>query len=155
MAASCRFAFAVHILSVLALKAQKGVTSDVLAGSVNTNPVVIRRLLSTLQHAGLVATHKGAGGGSQLARPPEQISLSAIYRAIEPAPSFSPHPQEPNQRCPVGRKIEVVLTEVFASAQAALEDELARRTLADVLDTLAEDVPLSGKLRKKRALKPR
>ena len=134
MAASCRFAFAVHILTVLALKRDGSVTSETLAGSVNTNPVVIRRLMTELRRAGLVTTHMGAGGGAALTRAPEEITLNEVYRAVETGVSFSLHPQQPNQRCPVGRKIEVVLDAVFASAQQALESALASRTLAEVLE---------------------
>lgn len=139
MAANCRFAFAVHILSVLALKRNEGVTSEELAGSVNTNPVVIRRIVSALQHAGLVATVKGARGGVKLAAPAERVSLRAVYRALEAPPSLAGHRQKPNPRCPVGRKIEVVLDEVFASAQTALEEALSRRTVADVIETISDE----------------
>jgi Rrf2 family protein len=145
MAATCRFAFAVHILAVLAYKEREGGTSDLLAGSVNTNAVVIRRLLSDLRRAGLVQTHKGARGGAKLSRPPAKIPLDAIYRAVGCGPSFSPHPHQPDQRCPVGRKIELILQEVFSSAEAALERALAARTLADVLETVIEDSPERGK----------
>jgi len=142
MAASCRFAFAVHVLAVLALQqAVGGACSDKLANSVNTNPVVIRRLLSQLRKAGLVRTHKGSSGGAALACAAEDISLDTVYRAIEPSPAFGTHRQQPNQRCPVGAGIERVLDDVFSSAQAALESELARRTLADVLQAMGEDAP--------------
>lgn len=139
MAATCRFAFAVHILAVLAYKQAAGVNSDSLAGSVNTNPVVVRRILSELRRAGLVKTLRGTGGGSRLSRAPSEISLDSIYRALDCGPSFASHPQQPNQRCPVGRKIEAVLTAVFNSAQTALEQALAGRTLADVLETVVEN----------------
>jgi DNA-binding IscR family transcriptional regulator len=117
------------------------VCSDKLAQSVNTNPVVIRRLLSQLRKAGFVATHKGSCGGASLVSAPREISLDAIYRAVDPMASFGTHRQKPNQRCPVGAGIERVLDEVFSSAQAALESELARRTLADVLRTMAKTAP--------------
>ena len=69
MAANCRFAFAVHVLAALAWRARRGfecgITSEDLAGSVNTNPVVIRRLLGPLRAAGLIETVKGCGGGSK------------------------------------------------------------------------------------------
>lgn len=140
MASSCRFAFAVHVLAVLALKRETGgVCSDLLAGSVNTNPVVIRRLLTRLRHAGLVTTQKGSCGGATLCCPPEKISLETIYHAVEPREAFGHHPHQPNQRCPVGAGIERVLDEVFASAQAALEFALAGRTLADVLASMARE----------------
>lgn len=145
MAASCRFAFAIHIMAILAYEErqrEQGLTSEAIARSVNTNPVVIRRILCDLKKAGLVATHKGASGGTRLAREPASICLDAVYRAIHGGPSFSSHPHQPDQRCPVGRKIELVLEEVFASAEQALQHALAQRTLADVLeDVSAEDTP--------------
>ena len=139
--ASCRFAFAVHILAVLAYKEGVGATSELLGRSVNTNPVVVRRILSELRRAGLVLTHKGAGGGARLSRPPQEISLAEIYRAVEHGPSFSMHPHPPNPRCPVGHKIEAVLAEVFTAAQEALARELDRRTLAELLETVVEKNP--------------
>ena len=145
--ASCRFAFAVHILAVLARHGAGGVTSQTLAGSVNTNPVVIRRILAQLQRAGLVSTQKGAGAGSRIARQPGEISLGEVYRAVEPAPAFGVHPQQPNQRCCVGREIQHALAEVFAGAQAALEDALARRTLADIAEKVAATEPKSPNAR--------
>ncbi len=154
MAANCRFAFAVHILSVLALKENEGVTSDMLAGSVNTNPVVIRRIVSALQQAGLVATAKGARGGVKLALSPENISLGAVHRAMGSPTSFAGHRHEPNQCCKVGRNIVLVLNEVFASAQAALDDALSRRSIADVVATISlesEAPPRAKKVSPRRA----
>ncbi len=146
MASSCRFAFAVHVLAVLALKREDGgVCSEFLAGSVNTNPVIIRRLLTRLRHAGLVTTQKGAGGGATLCGPPEKIALDTVYRAVEPGSAFAQHPHQPNQRCPVGAGIERVLDEVFATAQTALETALAHRTLADVLSAMAAETPVRRK----------
>jgi Rrf2 family protein len=139
--ASCRFAFAVHILAVLAFKHGQGVTSELLARSVNTNAVVVRRLLSELRRAGLITTQKGTGGGAQLGRKPEAITLGEIYRAVVHGPSFQHHPHPPNPRCPVGRNIEQVLSDIFATAQSALEATLSCRTLASVMETMADETP--------------
>lgn len=144
MAASCRFAFAVHILSVLAYQRQGDISSDVLARSVNTNAVVIRRILGDLRAAGLIVTQRGKSGGARLSRPPEEMPLDLVYRAIQGGQRLSLHPQGPNPECPVGRKIQDVLAEVFTAAQEALERELARRTVADVLDEVAADGVLRG-----------
>ena len=143
MAASCRFAFAVHVLAVLALREEEAVTSEMLAGSVNTNAVVIRRILADLRRAGLVTTCKGVGGGAWLTRKPSEITLDEVYRAVEGCPGFSMHPHQPNQRCLVGRRIEEVLTGVFNSAQTALEQALSRRTLAEVLEDVSSPTTLS------------
>ena len=142
---SCRFAVAVHVLVVLAYKAGEPVTSGLLAASVNTNPVVIRRLLLALQQAGLVATRKGAGCGSRLRRTPERISLDQVYRAVESDEPFARHTRKPNQGCPVGHCIQAALEEIFASAEAALERDLAKTSLADVLGSVKESCAHSGR----------
>ncbi len=124
---------AVHTLTVLAYKDGDRVTSGLLAGSVNTNPVVIRRLLSALQGAKLVETRKGAGFGSRLSRSPARINLAEIFRAVEDHEPFVLPPRKPNQDCPVGHCIQAELEKVFGSARDALLKELARTSLADIL----------------------
>src|SRR5712691_4904978 len=136
MRTSCRFAMAVHVLAVLAYKDGDRVTSVFLAGSVNTNPVVIRRLLLALQRARLIETRKGAGFGSRLSRSPSRINLAQAYRAVEDDEPFTMPPGKPNAACPVGQCIQTTLETVFVSAENALERELARTTLADVLETV-------------------
>jgi Rrf2 family protein len=136
MAASCRFAFAIHILAVLARQRPRAVTSELLARSVNTNPVVVRRLLSQLRRAGFVSTQTGAGGGATLQRLPEEIPLDTVYRTFEPISWVSKHPHEPNPECPVGRRIVEVLSEVCASAERAFDESLRQLSLADVLSRL-------------------
>jgi Rrf2 family protein len=124
---------AVHVLAVLAYKEGDRVTSRLLAASVNTNPVVIRRLLLSLQKARLVETGKGAGSGSRLSRSPARIALAEVYRAVEEEEPFTMPPGRPNRECPVGHCIQSALEKVFASAEAAMERELAKTTLADII----------------------
>ena len=69
MAANSQFAVAIHVLTILAKGGDERVKSDYIAGSVNTNPVVIRRLLSNLQEANIVVSQVGAAGGTSLAKP--------------------------------------------------------------------------------------
>jgi Rrf2 family protein len=130
---SCRFAVAVHVLTVLAYKDGDYVTSHFLASSVNTNPVVIRRLLLALQKAGLVETRKGMGLGSRLARSAARINLAQVYRAVEERDSFKTPLRKPNRECPVGRCIQNALGHVFNEAEAALLGNLADQTLARIL----------------------
>jgi len=129
---------AVHVLAVLAYKDGDRVTSELLARSVNTNPVVIRRLLLALQEARLVETRKGAGFGSRLSRSAARINLGEVFRAVEPDEAFCLPPKKPNQACPVGHCIQAALEHVFASALKAMKQDLARTTLADVLKTVHE-----------------
>ena len=133
MRTNSRFAMAVHVLAVLAYQEGDPVTSACIADSVNTNPVIIRRLLLVLQRAKLVDTSKGAGAGSRLSRSPRRINLDQVYRAVEAAETFATPSRKPNTDCPVGHCIRETLEKVFASAQNALERDLEKTTLADVI----------------------
>src|SRR5262245_53106717 len=113
---------AVHVLTVLGFKEGDRVTSKLLAMSVNTNPVIIRRLLLTLKRAKLIETGKGAGSGSRLSRSPARINLAEVYRAVENSEPFTLPSTKPNPACPVGNCIRRALNQVFASAEAALEN---------------------------------
>ncbi|MGE5517244.1 MAG: Rrf2 family transcriptional regulator [Bacteroidota bacterium] len=136
MAKNCRFAVAVHIAAVLALHPDEPATSEWIAGSVNTNPVVIRRLLSALAKAGLVRSLRGSAGGSLLALRPQDITLLDIARAVEEDEAPSLHHQPPNPACPVGRTIQPVLVRVLERAEAAREAVLAATLLSDVIDQI-------------------
>ncbi len=127
---------AVHVLAVLTYEQGDCVTSTTLASSVNTNPVIIRRLLLALQRAKLVETRKGAGSGSRLSRSPARINLQEVYRAVEDHELFAMPRGRPNHACPVGRCIHAALEDIFASAQESLQRDLARTTLADLAQTV-------------------
>ena len=139
---------AVHALAVLAYEDGDRVTSAFLADSVNTNPVIIRRLLLALQRAKLVETCKGAGAGSRLSRAPRRVNLAEVYRAVEGSEPFATPARKPNAACPVGKCIRQALARVFASARSALERDLARTTLADVMET----VKASGSAARRRGV---
>lgn len=140
MSANSRFTVALHILTWMALVARQReiVTSDQIAGSVNTNPVFIRRILGLLDKAHLVIVQHGTGAGWKLARTPDTISLLDVYQAVEQAPLFEMHHSQPNQTCPVGRGIQPALKGFYEDADSALRQQLAQSTVADVLrETLA------------------
>lgn len=132
MTGNSRFAVSVHILAYLVYRASAAVPSAEIAASVDTNPVVIRRLLSALVKSRLVSAQKGASGGFTLASSPDKISLLDIYRAVEPQPDHGLRHFSPNHKCPVGAKIESILHGVFFKAQASMEAELSSVTLAEV-----------------------
>jgi len=132
MNTSSRFAYAVHILALLSLQQGEPLSSEIIAGSVNTNPALIRKLLSMLAQAGLTRSQLGAGGGAMLARAPEAIKLVDVYRAVDEARLFGLHPDAPNPACMVGRHIQQVLVGIVDDAQHAMEASLGSRTVADV-----------------------
>ncbi|HYO46169.1 MAG TPA: Rrf2 family transcriptional regulator [Gemmatimonadota bacterium] len=141
MTISSRFAVAVHILTLLETGRGEPLTSEYMAGSVNTNPAVVRRILSMLARAGITVSRLGAGGGTMLARSAADITLKDIYRAVECQEHlFALHHEKPNPKCPIGRNIQAVLERATGAAQSALEEELGERTVADVMaEVWAED----------------
>nr|WP_217704946.1 Rrf2 family transcriptional regulator [Victivallis sp. Marseille-Q1083] len=130
---STRFSVGVHILALLVVCKDYQCTSEFIAGSVNTNPVVIRRLIGRLKKAGLVRVSAGVAGAA-LAKKPEEITLLDIYRAVGAADStlFDIH-GDTNLHCPVGAHIQSALDGSIRDAQNAMELELASQTLADIV----------------------
>lgn len=127
-----RFAVALHTLLLLATNTQGPVSSDYIAGSVGTNPVLIRRLMGDLRAAGLVDSRAGAAGGFVLARPAERIGLDEIYGAVEADPLFSRHGNA-NPKCPIGRAVGPLLDRVLGQAESAMLQSLKRTTLGDLI----------------------
>lgn len=133
-----RFAVATHILTLLEQSGGEPVTSELIAGSVNTNPSLIRRLLGVLAKAGLTTSQMGTGGGALLARPAAQITLGDVYRAVSGGGElFAMHRERPNPACPVGRNIQAVLERRLDDAERVLEAELDRTTIAELGHDLA------------------
>lgn len=133
MLSSSRFVVAIHALSVLARNAGKGpVCSTVVASSVHTNPVVIRRLMGELERAKLVRSVPGRGGGFVLGREAAGISLADVYRAVEDDAVFRMHKLDPNAECPIAAQMGKILATPLKAAEAAMTMSLSRTTLDDV-----------------------
>jgi Rrf2 family protein len=133
MAANSRFAMATHIMTALAVRDEK-LNSTYLADSLNTNPVVVRRILSELQKAGLLETEAGRTGGARLAKKASTISLYDVYSAVDDGDLFAYNPNDPNKKCALSCKMKSVLTPVFDAASAALADKLKKIKLSDLVD---------------------
>lgn len=143
MRINTRFPVAVHILAVAAFCRENPATSDFAAKSVNTNPVVVRRITAMLKKAGIVDVRPGIGG-IILQQNPESITLLEIYKAVkepEREELFDLH-QNINQRCPVAANIHQALAEPLGFAQKQMEDGLAKYTLFDVMKNIADNSKL-------------
>ena len=134
MAANSQFSMAVHILTMLAKSESEYVKSEYIAGSVNTNAVVIRRLLGQLAHANLVISQTGAFGGARLALPAADINMFDVYKAVCCGEVFALHPKGPNQDCPVGRHIEAVLCRLQKEIDKTVGEKLSQYTLKDLIE---------------------
>jgi DNA-binding IscR family transcriptional regulator len=120
----------------MAWSGEEPLKSEQVAESVNTNPVVIRRMLLELAEAGLVVSQTGSLGGSRLANDPAETTLLDVYRALEYGGVFSLHRAPPSRDCPVGVNIETVLGEVLTEVDLAVEQVLGRITINEVVQRL-------------------
>ncbi len=142
MQISSRFTVALHIFACVdTFKDEYKVTSDFLASSINTNPVIIRKILTQLKSAGLINVARGTGG-IELTRALSEITFFDVYEAIEPVEDgdlFRFH-EAPNPECPVGRNIHALLDDKLKSIQNAMETEMSNSTTQEErLDYLVEE----------------
>ncbi|MBC1457594.1 Rrf2 family transcriptional regulator [Listeria newyorkensis] len=140
MKISSRFTVATHILSLIATQ-EPPLTSERIAGSVNTNPVVIRRISGQLKKAGLIAVKAGTGGATLL-KPLNQITLLEVYKAVdsvEDGELFQFH-ENPNPHCEVGAHIQGAMEQTLRDAQTAMEQVLADKTMADVVESIRAEL---------------
>lgn len=138
MAGNSQFSMAVHVLAMLAGSREENMKSDCIAASVNTNPVVIRRLLGQLNQADLVISQTGASGGTRLARCPNEINLAEVYKAVSCGEVFALRPTSPSKDCPVGRNIEAVLCNLQKEIDRGIEERLSGYTLQNVFELVAK-----------------
>ncbi|NOT48740.1 MAG: Rrf2 family transcriptional regulator [Acidobacteria bacterium] len=138
MAANSQFSMAVHVLAILARYKDEKIKSEAVAGSVNTNAVVIRRLLGQLSQAKLVESQTGASGGTRLAKCPNQITLAEIYKAVSCGEVFALHGKSPNRDCPIGKNIEAVLCNLQKEIDKSVGEKLSQYTLQSVLEIIEQ-----------------
>ena len=108
-------------------------SSALLAASMPTNPVVVRRVTAMLAKAGLIATRPGANGGCWLLRPPERIGLDSVLRAVNGCAHLG-CPPPGAKGCPVGERIPRAVGAAIKAADQAAAERLSRITVADLLE---------------------
>jgi Rrf2 family protein len=137
MAANTRVATAIQILCVIAYKGADGANSEIVAKSLRTNPVVVRRLLKSMEQQGLVEIRPGKDGGVQLRRAPDQITLDQIYKAVESQTVVFGLRPRGNPRCPVDSRMKDLLAPLFKAADNAVETTLRQTTLGSLVKEIA------------------
>ncbi|WP_056977197.1 Rrf2 family transcriptional regulator [Lentilactobacillus senioris] len=147
MKLSTRFSDAIHILAYLKIYQNTKLSSEEIAASVVTSPVVIRRLMSKLKAAGLIKTISGTPAPI-LTKSTDQITLLDIYMAVEGDTELFSIDRQTNPDCIVGGNIQQVLTQYYDEVQAATQQKLESITLTQVIDNIRNEQALkeSGEL---------
>jgi len=126
-----RFATAIHILTLLAKDSQEWLTSDWIAGSVNVNPVIVRKELINLKKSGLIESRQGKVGGVRIAKNPEQINILEIYKSVKNTEVLGKRNQNPNPICNVGKDINKNLDILFGETDDLVFQFLNGKKLSD------------------------
>jgi Rrf2 family protein len=134
-----QFTNAVHIMVSLALlknnKADQNLilNSEQLAQTANTNPVVIRRLISSLAKLGLIKTSRGKSGGVILAKDPSVITLKDIYLSLELSDAINCDEKPAHKDCPVSCAMHMMMAGISEGAEKAMTKYLETQKLSDLI----------------------
>jgi len=105
----------------------------------NTNPVVVRRMMGLLKAHGIVNSEGGRGGGWMLERPLVDITVLDVQRALTEGPIFAPTLSQDHPVCPVERAANAALTGAFGVAEDAIRSEFSQLTLAQIAQVAIAD----------------
>lgn len=105
-------------------------TSEVLARAMDTNPVVIRRIMAGLRDQGYVRSDKGHGGGWTLACDLSKVTLRDVYTALGCPTLLALGNRTEAPGCLVEQAVNAALTQAFDDAEALLLARLGDVTLA-------------------------
>lgn len=128
---NARFAISLHILTLLEQANGELISSEYLAGSININPVLVRKELINLRKHGFVESKEGKNGGSYLAKSGKQITLDQVYQAVRQNNLLGNSKNTPNPDCTVGRQINQHLNNLYDNTERVLMNELSKKTLTD------------------------
>ena len=132
-----------HVL--LHMAEQSGpVTSEVLAKAIDTNPVVIRRIMAGLRDQGYVRSEKGHGGGWTLACDLSKVTMRDIYTALGSPVLLAMSNRAETPGCLVEQAVNATLNQAFQDAEALLLARLGQVTLAALSADLRERIIARG-----------
>lgn len=131
---SGKFAITVHILTLMAKFPGEFLSSDFIARSLNMNPVLVRNEIAALKKNHFVESREGKNGGTRLAKPADAITLDDIFKATFEKATLGFSKNTPNPLCPVGRDINIYLTDLYIGINESISKQLSGQTLAAFAD---------------------
>jgi Rrf2 family protein len=131
MRISAKADYAVRAAVEMAAAGEQPVKGEVIAEAQDIPLQFLEHILLELKHARLVRARRGARGGYWLARPPEEITLANLIRAVE-GPLANIQDEAPEQTSYPGNAEQ--LSEVWIAVRASLRRVLEHVTVADLRD---------------------
>ncbi|WP_137601786.1 Rrf2 family transcriptional regulator [Paucilactobacillus nenjiangensis] len=146
MRLSTKFSDALHLLVFINVFSDIKITSDLIAISIKTSPVVVRRLIGSLRDAGIIINDPN-NHQPIFAKEPSEITMFDVYLATEGHTALFEIDHDTNAECTVGGNIQEVLNGFYTNAEAAAYKELNRISMQEVIDQIL----IADKLKKARA----
>ncbi len=126
------------VLHVLLHMAQRDApaTSEMLAKAMQTNPVVIRRIMAGLRKRGYVHSEKGHGGGWTLACDLSKLTLRDVYEALGEPSLLAMGNRTEAPGCLIEQSVNAALGRAFDEVEAMLLSHFASVSLGQLSDDL-------------------
>jgi DNA-binding IscR family transcriptional regulator len=128
---SGKFAITIHILTLLTKYPNDYLSSEYIAGSINLNPVLVRKEIANLKTHHIVESKEGKNGGTKLAIDPSNITLKQIFEMTFEIIGLGYAKNQPNPDCPVGKKINQNLSSLYADMNEKISLQLEGISLED------------------------
>ena len=128
---SGKFAITVHILTLMTRYPEEYLSSDFIAGSMNINPVLVRKEMANLKKHNIVESREGKFGGTRLAKPAAEITLEDIFNLTFDCVSLGYAKNDPNPNCPIGKKINDNLDSLYKGINEKICCQLKDITLTN------------------------
>ncbi|HQC07549.1 MAG TPA: Rrf2 family transcriptional regulator [Kaistella chaponensis] len=129
-----RFATNIHIMTLLAKEPEKFLTSEWIAGSININPVIVRKELIILKKFGLIESRQGKDGGARILKNAVEISITEIYEVVRNSEILGKKNLNPNPKCTVGKDINKNLNVLFSETENVVQQFLMNKKLSDFMN---------------------
>jgi Rrf2 family protein len=131
MRISAKADYAVRAAVEMAAAGDDPVKGEAMADAQDIPLQFLEHILLELKHARLVRARRGARGGYWLAKPPEEITLASVIRAVE-GPLANIQDRAPEATRYPGNAER--LSDVWIAVRASLRRVLENVTIADLRD---------------------
>jgi len=121
---SGKFAITLHILTLLSKHPEDYLSSEYIAGSLNMNPVLVRKEIANLKKHSIVDSKEGKNGGTKLGKSARAITLEDIFCMTFEKITLGFCKNEPNPACPVGNKINSSLETLYYDINSKISKQL-------------------------------
>ena len=131
MRVSAKADYALRAVAELAAASDAPLKRERVASAQDIPMDYLENILLELKHGGIVQSQRGAGGGFRLARPPDEISLADVIRAVDGpmANVRGSRPEDVEYSGPAQH-----LRDVWIAVRASLRELLETTSVQDLVD---------------------